>query len=135
MAAKSIGYSKSFAYFSICQHTGLSGIAKIRRSQFSIPCVDTLEACLYNFRSRYKAFSSIQQLSQHIADHHTLQSKRKIPGIAQERHFKYLKSMNQRNTVLPLRQAVIVPHLPEKAAYNTGQCCPYRTAPVSGRHL
>ena len=53
-----------------------------------------------------------------------LQAKGQIPGITQQGHLKDGHSMDKGNAVFPLGQAVKIPHLPKKSAY---QRCHSRT--------
>ena len=67
-----------------------------------------------------------------FSNHGTFQTKRKIPCISQNRHFKDLKAINKRNAVFPSCQAVVVPHFPEKAAKKGCYGGWYHRAPMTG---
>src|SRR5688572_13431364 len=68
-----------------------------------------------------------------LGDRQALESKRKIPCIAQERHLEKPESMNQGNGIFPMREALIVPQFPEKPAHQGRQGRQPQSCPVTAR--
>ncbi len=70
-------------------------------------------------------------LFQQAADSGTLQAKRKVTGVTEQRHFKNVIAVYEGYTVLPFGQAEKIPHFPEHAANDRGHCSRYYRGPIA----
>src|SRR5262249_53223337 len=55
-----------------------------------------------------------------VCDSHTFKPKRQVTGIAEDRHLENLVPMDKRDGIFPVRETLVVPHLPKDP---TDQCC------------
>ncbi len=76
-------------------------------------------------------FGCWHQIFQQAADDGTLQAKRKVTGVTEQRHFKNLIAVYEGDAVLPFGQAEKIPHFPEHAANDRGHYSCYCRGPIS----
>ena len=73
-------------------------------------------------------------LHDHVCYHGTLQSERKISGIAKDGHLEELETMDEGNAVLPLGETVVIPHFPEEPTNKGSQGRTEDLAPITMRY-
>src|SRR3972149_1040244 len=109
-----------------------------RENQSTVPAPRTLpDGSIDGSRTFRDAGSSSNgslcrhELLRQRGDGGALQSERKVPGIPQDRHLEKEKPMHVGDRVLPLRETVDIPHLPEEAAQQGREGVPDRPSPVA----
>ena len=80
-------------------------------------------------------FKALDGPCHEVSDHDALETEWQVACESEDGHFKYLMAMNQWDAVFPFCQAVDIPHLPEKPAYQCRAGAGDRSPPVACRHF